>query len=382
MRGFCLEGFFVKIKIEGFMMKYFKLLFFGLALSLLYCGGGVGSGGRAGYEDPYAKASGASSKRDRREDRRGNLENSNSRSAEIRRLRGPERVISSELKPRFDGGFYYEGFGGPDCRESEACEAICDTAVPRGNRGKCYKSPKALVEKLEDGFFDLLNIGEVESVKISPGLIAGMLDINVDLVADLVEDRMSEGDLKSFLAWVALNEGVAEVFLEEDRRSEVMKKAFRELGKLQDGAKQKEETGLNMGLIQNEDSFFYLAAVDDNEAAFQIGYKILRSACRTKDCKLNLLCAREKQERSRSRIFGYRSNALNCRTSADPGRRSRREATCYIHGSATWSYLDELIEDDEIRDNDFEGDGKRIDVKVCNNYCGSETSSKKCQKVQ
>ena len=355
-------------------MTFFKSLFVCLVVFLLSCGA---QKDRGSYDDSNT----SSSSGDRREDNRGNLENENRRSLELNRLKSTNKVISAELDHRFDGGFYYEGYGGSECQDSPACMAICDSQVPKRNQNRCYRSPKSLVESLEDGFFTLLNISEVDSVDIHPGLIAGMLDINVDLVVDLVEDRMSEGDLKSFLAWVAVNEGIAEVFLEEDRRSEVMKNAFKELGELQVDAKREEETGLNVGLIGNEDSFFYLSALENNSAAFQIAYKVLKSLCRSKDCKLDLICARENQTYNRSRVFGYESNLLKCRTSAEQGRRSRREAVCYIHGSATWSYLDELIEEEEIRDNDFEGEDNQITVEKCNDHCGDKDSGK-CKKLR
>ena len=332
-----------------------------------------GDGGKDGGSRLYNK--------NRQQDTRGNLEDQNRRSAELRRLKRSDRVIDSKLDHRFDGGFYYEGYDGKECKESEACIAICDSQIPRKNRNRCYKSPRALVEKLEDGFFTLLNISEVKSVDINPGLIAGMLDINVDLVADLVEDQMSEGDLKSFLAWVAINEDIAEVFLAEDRRSEVMEKAFNALGGLQADARREAETGLNVGLVQNEDSFFYLAAIENNEAAFQIAYEVLESLCHSRDCKMNLLCAREVRTRSRSRIFGYESSLLNCKTSASQGRRTRSEAICYVHGAASWSYLNELIEGEEIKDRDFEGIDNEITLERCNDYCGDKDSDK-CQRLQ
>lgn len=318
---------------------------------------------------------------ERKEDNRENADNNNGRKLEIRRLKTPDKIIQVDLEPRYDGGYYYEGYGGSECRDSDSCIAICENQVPRRNQTRCERSPRALVESLEDGFFTLLNISEVDSVDINPGLIAGMLDIDVDTIADLVKDRMSEGDLKSFLAWVALNEDIAEVFLEEDRRSEVMENAFEELGKLQTDVDNDRETGLNVGLIQSEDSFFHLAALEDNEAAFEIAYEVLDSACRSKECKLNVLCARENQSRTRSRFFGYESSLLECRTSAVQGRRSRREAICYIHGAASWSFLNELIEDNEIKDNDFEGERNEITVEVCNDHCGDK-NNKKCDRVQ
>ena len=327
------------------------------------------------YEDPTNESKG------RKIDKRGNLEDDDRRDSEIRRLKDRNIIIQAELEHRYDGGYYYEGYGGAECSDSDSCIAICEYKIPRKNQRRCERSPRALVEALEAGFLTLLNITEVDAVDINPGLIAGMLDINVDLIADLVEKRMSEGDLKSFLAWVALNDDIAEVFLEEDRRTEIMEKAFEELGDLQTDARREIETGLNVGLIQNEDTFFHLAALEGNEAAFEIAYDVLESVCNSRSCKIDLLCARENQTRYRSRIFGPGFSNLDCRTSAFQGRRSRQEATCYIHGATSWSFLNELIEEDEIRDNDFEGEENQITVETCNEYCG-EKDSDRCKKLR
>ena len=310
----------------------------------------------------------------------------NNRDEELRRLKRGSDEISAELEHRFDGGFYYDAYDGEECEESEACMGICDSfPFARKSKKKCYNSPRAFVEKLEDAVFTLLNICEADSVDISPGLMAGMLDMDVGEVAELVEDRMSEGDLKSFLAWVAVNEDIAEVFLKEDRRSEVMEKAFKKLGRFQPEANKAEETGLNVDLIQGEDSFFYLSALENNSAAFQIAYEVLTSACSSKDCKMNLLCARDVQSRSRrrSRVFGRSSNITECRTSSEQGRRGRSSGFCYVHGAASWSYLNELIEDREIRDNDFLGEENEITVEKCNEYCDSgDRDNEKCTIVQ
>lgn len=319
-------------------------------------------------------------KKERKVDTRRDLDTESGRDAEIRRLKAGSRTIRSTLEDRYDGGFYYEGYGGTKCEESDACMAMCDSQVDRKNQRKCYRMPRSLVEALEDGFFRLLNISNDEPVEINPGLIAGILDINEDLLTRRVEDQMSEGDLKSFLAWVALNEDIAEVFLKEDRRAEILEKAFEELGDFQTGVNEEVETGLNVGLIQNQDSFFALAALDDNSAAFQIAYKILKSACRSRDCKMNILCAREHQTRRGSVIFGYESSILSCKTSASEGRRNRSNSICYVHGAATWSFINELIEDDDINDSHFRGEEDEITVERCNEYCGDE-DSEKCERI-
>ena len=355
-------------------MKKSLILFFCFLFFLLSCG--------LGEENSPSK--GSKSRAERQEDKRGDLENPTNRDNEIRRLTNrKDRVIEANLESRYNGGSFYDAYDGEECEDSDACMAICDSVLERKYKSKCYNSPRALVENLEDGFFALLNISISDSVDISPGLIAGMMDIHTDLINDLVEEQMSEGDLKSFLAWVATNEDIAEVFLEEDRRSEVMESAFEALGDLQSDSRDNEKTGLNVGLIKDEDSFFHLAAYKVNEAAFQIGYEVLESNCRSRDCKMELLCARKIESSGRSRVFGYEGSLVKCRTSSSQSSRSSRrgrETICYIHGATTWSFLTELVEDNEIKDNDFKDEGNEITVEKCNDHCGDKDSGK-CKQV-
>ena len=355
-------------------MKFLHYVVMISLFSLLSCMGNGGGESLLNGERP--------STRERQRDSRGDLDQQDRRDAEINRLRRADQIIDSTLDNRYDGGFYYEGYDGEDCEEDRDCMHICDSRkVLRSSRKKCYSSPKALIENLEDGFRTLVSIAEVENVNIKPALLAGMLDLNIKFVVDLVEDRMSEGDLKSFLAWVAINEDIAEVFLAEDRRSKVMESAFEALGELQTDAKKDKQTGLNTGLIGNDDSFFYLASKENNEAAFEIAYEVLDSVCSSRDCKMSLLCARELKTRRRSRIFGHDTSLLGCKTSASQSRRISRGGICYIHGAVSWSYLTEMIEEREIRDRDFAGRDNEVTVEACNKHCGDK-NNKKCERIQ
>lgn len=322
---------------------------------------------RGGYYDPG------------RDDRR--FYGRDGRYGEIERLRVPNHFIRSELENRYRGGVDFEIYDGELCEENDFCKDTCDTILHRTYKTKCYKSPRAVVERLEESMFILLDISRVDYVEISPGMIAGMLDIGLDFVMDLVENRMSEGDLKSFLAWVAINRSIAEIFLAKDRRSRVIDRAFRALGRMQQvGVTNEVVTGLNVGLIRDDDSFLYLSASEYNRAAFKIGYQILRSDD-TRDYKLKQLCAREAEFRNRrSRIGGASLYPIQCRTAFQQTRRTSRSTVCYIHGTTVWSYLDELIDEGEIRDSDFELDGQEVTVEVCNRYCGGE-NSRRCPRI-
>ena len=301
------------------------------------------------------------------------------RSAELRRLRSDRsKVVTAVLDDRYEG-IPYGDYAGRDCGEDRSCRDICDDLISHNRRKKCYNSPIDLVEDLEEALFTLISISDIDSVPISPSLMAGIFDIDESLLEYLVK-RMSEGSLRSFLAWVAINRDISYVFLNKDRSSDILKKAFERLAESQDGVtrSKKMETALNMGLIQDEDSFFYLSAAEDNSEGFEIAYDLLKSACSDKDCKMTVLCAREIHSSSRSRTFGYQ-NTQTCRTSANQGRRASRGGACYIHSSVTWSFLEELIEEKDIRDTDFKNEP--VTVEKCNDFCGSERTSKKCKRV-
>ncbi|MCZ0933223.1 MAG: hypothetical protein OXJ52_08735 [Oligoflexia bacterium] len=302
------------------------------------------------------------------------------RSSELRRLRNDRsKVISATLEDRYEG-IPYGDYEGRDCEESESCKGICDDLVSYSKRKRCYNSPQGLVEDLENALFDLIRISDVNSEPISANLLAGIFHIDEDLLMYLVKEQMSEGDLRIFLAWVAINEDISKVFLNEDKSSDILEEAFEKLAEAQDGVTRGKrlETALNAGLIEDEDSFFYLTSAEDNSAGFEIAYDLLQSACSSKDCKMTVLCSRETQSSSRSRVFGYQSTQT-CRTLARQDRRASRGGTCYVHGSVTWGFLDELIEERDIKDSDFKG--KPITVEQCNNFCGNERTSAKCKRV-
>ena len=197
---------------------------------------------------------------------------------------------------------------------------------------------------------------------------------------------MGEGDLKSFLAWVALNEDIAEVLDKKDGSANILEEAFQQLGKHQEGVtKRYEYAGINTGLIKSDDTFLYLASDEENEKAFIMAYDILSSSpCNNIDCQEQILCARETRSRSRNarRYFGNTRGISICRTSSEKNRRSSsRSGSCYVHGSIVWSYLFELIEDREIRGAPDTLKAKPLGIERCNKVCGN-SSSDTCDLVE
>ena len=310
-----------------------------------------------------------------REDTRGDLENETARSRERDRLTGSSsEVIDSFLEGRQQGSSSYGNYGGSECKLSEECMRICDDL--KGAKARCARQPEDLVRDIKDGLFELITISEVDSVEMSPALFYGILEIDMDLVEDLIEDHMNEGDLKSFLAWIALNEDIAGVLEREDRRLSILEKAFEELGRLQSGGSRDTETGLNTGLIGSDDTFLYLASDVNNESAFVMGHELVDQECSGSNCKLEMYCARRLQARQRRR--GGERSSFSCRTPEKQRRSSSREQMCYVHGSDVWSYLYELITEKKIRDSNL--DDFVINVEKCNETCGNK-NSEKCKDV-
>ena len=305
------------------------------------------------------------------------LDGEEARSRERDRLRSrSEEVIDSILDRRNAGsGGVYDEYDGPECGQSESCKEICDDF--KAARSRCYRQPESLVRDLKDGFYELINIGEVDSVEVSPSLFYGMLDMDRDLLGDLIEDQMSEGDIKSFLAWIAVNEDIASVMKQADRRQEVLTTAFEELGKLQADAKRHIKTGLNTGLIGTDETFFFLASDEENKEAFEMAHEVLDTQCFTnKNCKLRMYCARMQRAGSRQRAL---RSIYSCRTPEDGRRRnSVRGSICYVHGSDVWSYLYELITEEDIRDSSMER--SVINVDQCKRVCGDMRNAR-CQVI-
>ena len=302
------------------------------------------------------------------------------REKSLRRLKHSSKpVIRSFLKSKYSKKSY--SYGGKECGDLSSCRDICDETFSSSYRRRCESAPAEFIENLEEDLFKLINISDIDKVDINPAFIVAILDFDEDLLSDLVEENMSEGDLKSFLAWIAVNEKVATAFESERSSRKILEEAFEKLGDFNNGSKEL-ETGFNVGLIDEDDTFLYLASDEGNEEGFALGHKVLDDSCSSKNCKLSVFCSREEKTLSRSRIFSSsrRDANLKCKTSTKPSRRSRSGQTCYIQGSSVWSFLEELIGDDEINDSDFKSSA--ITVNVCNTYCG-EVSDKntKCKRI-
>lgn len=303
------------------------------------------------------------------------------------RLKNNEQIIYSTVTDRY-GAVISSGYGDYDatdkCSDDKDCKKICDKTTR--NKTRCYRQPRELVEDIQLGLFDIINISDVQEVNVNPALLKGIIDMDQDLIVKVIEKEMNEGDLRSFLAWIALNESIASVLENEDRKGEILETALKELGRKQSGSRKHFKTGLNTGLIGRDDTFLSIASTEYNEYAFRIGYELIQDDCRSNlDCKKRMLCARETRRSSRRNALKIYSV---CDTPENPKQRSRRAVVCYVHGGNVWNSLDELIIDGKIRDRNFNADYDeddkdqenelkgRLNIERCNEYCGSKKRDK------
>lgn len=292
-------------------------------------------------------------------------------------------VINAEIEDRYKGGSDYElDYDGPACKESVECVDRCRRLVSSSRRRQCEKEPAPLVEAIEKAIVGLLSLDdpESESAPIDAGLFQVIFRLDRSLIPNLLKrDHMTEGDLRMFLAWIALNQDVARVLYQENRSGSILRDSFRKLGEAQEN-RQKSQliAGLNSGLIKREDTFLALAADRENEEGFIMAHNVVYSACSSTQCRLEIYCARENFS---GRSFRSRRDQESCRTPGDD-RRYSRNRLCYVHGGLTWSYLSDLIEEEEIRisNGDLKDALLKLNVDNCNKACG-DADNTQCDAV-
>ena len=334
--------------------------------------------------------------REDREDRttRSTSDNSRGDAPSGRSLRKNSDALSSRVSDRHSSGSRGRYSSDDRCEDYPECENICRyIAQSSSQRGRCERLSYNLVEDMDAALRDFKTAADANSIAVHPDALRALLDLSDDIILDLVEDQMSLGDLKIFLAWVAISEDIAEVFKDEDRKNEILHAGFERLIK-ETGltASDERKHAMTVSLISQDDTFLSLAAEESNEEAFGIAYEFLQDNCKRfgsrsgrRDCKQEVLCAREYRS---SRSYRTRSSGNVCRTSTTSNRRSGRSVftrgTCYIQGSLVWSYLEELIDDPDddgdVSDRDFvsnfwSGKAFGINVDYCNKFCGHTNSS-------
>ncbi|MGI9549107.1 MAG: hypothetical protein ACR2M7_03935 [Bdellovibrionales bacterium] len=370
------------------MIKLFKYFFLATFFFLLSCLNDFNSLNELPSEDRVTTTAASSEEEEDEEEIEEDVDEDEEDDAKDRTddLRERERnrlksdfSLRAKVDSRYSSGGSSSFKGDDTCKEFSACADLCDKII-EGSKSKCLGFDFSIVEDMEDVLFTIRDIEDADRVSIDPYIFEALLDAGKSTIEDLVEDDMGEGDLKSFLAWVALNEEISEVLDKKDTSGKILEKAFYRLGKFQDGTESGvgnyQQIGLSTGLITDDDTFLYLATDSDNEEGMIMGYDIVKSkGCRGDVCIKKVLCARENRTRSRSsyRYFGNIRGVSVCRTSAsNRSRSSLRSSSCYVHGSAVWSFLYDLIDEKKIKSVPDELKAAPLSVDKCNasDVCG------------
>ena len=308
--------------------------------------------------------------RDRQSDNRRSLRSDD-------RDRDREIIIRGDLDPRYEGFAFEDDVSGP-CKQSSRCREVCREWYFNRSRRTCERSSEAVVESVEETLIRLKSISDPYNFDVNYSVIYAIVKIDEDILVDLIEGEgsrtssrgMSEGSLKSFLAWVAATERVAEIFREEDNGNDILETAFEQLGRKIGGNLKHYILGLNANLT-GEGSFFSITARNSNQTGFELAYEVLedKAGCGSDDraCKMRILCAAEPEEKESPFGTGRRRRDLKtCKTTAVSSGAFTGAKGCYAHGASAWGYLNQLIENEDIDDDSLKG----IDSETCEHYCG------------
>ena len=263
-------------------------------------------------------------------------------------------------------------FEGPDCEESRECRDFCADIFPRSTRSQCENLPEDMVELLHASYKNLENMrsasGDSDNTRrsaqrVDPAALAAILDIDVGAVLDLPKSKWSIREVKEFLNWLAQSPLAVKALEDEDSKNKVFKETLRAFSK-RENAVNRITAALSLDVGQYFQTFFYQAQNADNERAFQYTFDFLNDNCggvSVKNCKLLILCAREEEEDGR-----YRSRQTCPYLSGN--RRRQREDYCYAQGPNVWSYINGLIDDNDLHDADLESITE-LNEEFCENFC-------------
>ena len=143
------------------------------------------------------------------------------------------------------------------CEESARCENDCDDMFSGRAEKTCLKLPTRLVYD----FTELLEFTEDGDIdEIDSEVLECLLDIDIKEFVDAVE-KMSRSEAEEFLAEIADNEDLAEVFQDEDQDSDILRALLKKISS--------RSASLETQLTKNIDdgkSFLQLAAEGTEEA--------------------------------------------------------------------------------------------------------------------
>ena len=342
----------------------FKYLCFLFALSLFaYCQSSDSS--RYNYDDDRYD--------DERDSRRRTTSSRRDGASSLRSVDG------SSSSSRSFTALRKRDFDGPDCRENKECRDFCTDIFPRKNRSQCEELPEDMVELLHAAYKNLENMRWRESdsdnsrSRIDPAALAAILDIDVDAVTALPKSRWGIREVREFLNWLADSSLAVKALEDEDPKNEVFKETLLAFSK-RENAENRIIAALSLDIGQYFQTFLYQAQRADNERAVQYTFDFLNDNCGSglsvKNCKLLILCAREEEEDGR-----YRARQTCPYLSGN--RRRQREDFCYAQGPNVWSYINGLIDDNDLNDIDLESITE-FNEEFCEEFC--ETNN--CERTE
>lgn len=296
-------------------------------------------------------------------DRRGDSRDYSDDDDDLRRRSSQDSVLRS-----VDGSSSYDyytrlnkrDFDGPSCDQSGDCERLCEQIFSSRSRSDCESLPEDMVEVLYENYKILESIRDIDSV--DPAVFAEIINMDSSVIIDLIRSRWEVRDIEAFLIWTAKNPVVIQVLEDEDDQFEIFKRIFTKLSEKRFSSRNI-MAGLTADLDRYTQTFLYKAYESKNEDAFEYVFDFLDESCSgsQKTCKLLLLCSREKVESRRilsdSPLCPYFS-----------GNRYIRHEHCYIQGPSIWSYVNSLIEDNDLSDRDIES-VPSLDEEFCDDFC-------------
>ena len=264
-------------------------------------------------------------------------------------------------------------FQGPDCDDSIECSDLCEQMFPRDTRSKCNNLPEDMVETLFESYRHLQNIRE-DSLNdvVDPSALATLINIDNEVILNLVRDEWGVRDMESFLNWSASSPVVIQVLDDEDDNFEIFNRILLELSE-EKFSNRDIIVGLSSDLGQYAWTFLYTAYENDNETAVEYLFDFLNVYCPApkKNCKLRMLCLREEIDR-RSNSY---SSAPICPRVSHTG--FYRDKYCYLQGPGVWSYINNLVEEKELKDVDVIAVSP-LDEDYCKDFC--KGSAKHCDR--
>ena len=191
-------------------------------------------------------------------------------------------------------------YSGPKCEGDDDCEEYCkDIYNRRSVREDCLELAQAQVEKL----WEIYEIFESPKEDDLEGIDPEDFEIFVEIdnrPLDTLINKLSSSETKRVLAWVAQDEGIAEIFQDEDDEYDLLKELL--------GSGDTEQQSTLKKNIEGGDSFMQIA-INDNEIALDWIHSFFSEDCEGNHEEVCILkrwyCEVIEDEDDWDRLIGY-----------------------------------------------------------------------------